>query len=115
MGDYKLKTTQLGLKSPVMPCHVCSDRTADNRNQNNKNKLKLRESTFYTHMWRFAEVSETFFTVLRVCGPILRHSYYARATQYNCDPRGRLDPMGSVGAWLMGPGCGVLSAALQCG
>ena len=37
--------------------------------------LKLRESTFYTHMWGFAEVSGNVFTVLRVYGPILRHSY----------------------------------------
>ena len=32
----------------------------------------------------------------------------------NCDPRGRLGPtIGHGGAWLMGPGCGVLSARLQ--
>ena len=38
--------------------------------------LKLRESTFYTRMWGFAEVSGIVFTVLRVYGPdpILRHS-----------------------------------------
>ena len=36
--------------------------------------MTLQESTFYTHMWGLAEVSGIFFTVLRVYGPILRHS-----------------------------------------
>ena len=36
--------------------------------------LKIRELTFYTHMWGVAEVSGIVFTVLRVYGPILRHS-----------------------------------------
>ena len=31
-----------------------------------KQYLKPRESTIYTHMWKFAEVSDFCFTVLRV-------------------------------------------------
>ena len=47
----------------------------DRRHVKQNKSLKLRESTFYTKMWGFAEVSGIFFTVLRVYGPILRHSY----------------------------------------
>ena len=36
--------------------------------------LKLWDPTFYTHMWGFAEHSDSFPTVLPVCGPILRPS-----------------------------------------
>ena len=51
---------------------IMKDRRHEAKTQNS---LKLRESTFYTHMWGFAEVSEFFITVLRVYGPVLRHSY----------------------------------------
>ena len=44
--------------------------------------MTLRESTFYTHMWGFAEVSGMFLTVLRVYGPILRHSFSPAAFAY---------------------------------
>ena len=62
----------------------------------------------------FANSGALFYTEATRDGSFSR-TYYARATQYdNCDPRGRLDPTtGSGGAWPMGPGCGVLSAALQ--
>ena len=59
----------------VTPLRIHEGCRTGPQTRSKKNKRTLWESTFYTHMWGFAKVSGFLSTVLRVYGPILRHSH----------------------------------------
>ena len=63
---------------------ACEGRRIGPQTGSKKTKLPKTlgsESTFYTHMWRFAEVSDLPPTVLPVCSPILRPSCVNSGTE----------------------------------